>query len=394
MREIGLRQARRIALAAQGFVDPRPNGRVDVRHFRRVVDRVNLVQLDSVNVLARAHYLPFYSRLGPYPRQALDAWLWRSGELFEYWGHEASLIPLRDRPLFAYRMNGGWHWPSVDRMMSEHPELVARVLSAVREEGPVRTGEIDDQGRNGSWWGWSDTKLALEYLFLTGQVTVYDRPNFTRMYEVPERVHPHALEWEPVDEETARLHKLRRSIKALGVATQTDLADYYRLRVPAIRHLLSRMVDDGELVEVKVEGWRERAFLDPEARLPRSIPGAGFLSPFDPVVWFRPRSERLFDFHYRIEIYTPAPKRIFGYYVLPFRLGDRLVGRADLKADRATRRLLVQGAFHENGVDVEEVAVAMFGDLKQMAGWLGLDQVVVASHGNLAPALRSLDRPA
>jgi uncharacterized protein len=384
---LSLALARRIALAAQGFNDSRPTGKVDVRHFRRVLDRVKVVQLDSVNVLARAHYLPFFSRLGPYSRSALDGWLWRSGELFEYWAHEASLVPIGDRPLFAARMDGGWHWPGIERMKHDHPGLIERVLEAVRESGPLQVGHIDGEKRSQAWWGWSDTKLALEYLFLTGKVTVADRPNFTRMYEVPERVHPAALGLPPVDPVEARKELVRRSISAIGVGTAADLADYFRLRVTTIKHLISEMAADGELVEVRVEGWDQPAFLDPEAVAPRRIAGSGFLSPFDPVVWFRPRTERLFDFHYRIEIYTPSHKRIHGYYVLPYRLGDRLVGRADLKADRKGRRLLVQGAFHEPGEDAHEVAASMASDLESMAAWLELDEVVVESKGNLAPRL-------
>lgn len=384
---LALARARRIALAAQGFNDARPAGKIDVRHFRRVVDRVKVVQLDSVNVLARAHYLPFYSRIGPYPRSALDAWLWRSGELFEYWAHEASLVPIGDRPLFAARMDGGWHWPGIERMKHDHPGLIERVLEAVRESGPLQVGHLDGAKRSQAWWGWSDTKLALEYLFLTGRLTVADRPNFTRMYEVPERVHPEALELPPIDPIEARRALLRRSISAIGVGTAADLADYFRLRATTLKPLIAEMVGSGELVEVRVEGWEQPAFLDPAATAPRRIAGSGFLSPFDPVVWFRPRTERLFDFHYRIEIYTPSHKRVHGYYVLPYRLGDRLVGRADLKADRKGRRLLVQSVFHETGEDPEEVAGPMAEDLRSMASWLDLDEVVVAPKGNLAAVL-------
>lgn len=384
---LSLSRARRIALAAQGFNDARPSGKVDVRHFRRVLDRVKVVQLDSVNVLARAHYLPFFSRLGPYPRTTLDNWLWRSGELFEYWAHEASLVPIGDRPLFAARMHGGWHWPGIERMKHDHPGLIERVLETVRKAGPLQVGHLDGEKRSQAWWGWSDTKLALEYLFLTGQLTVADRPNFTRMYEVPDRVHPAALELPAVDPVEARKALLRRSISAIGVGTAADLSDYFRLRVTTVKHLIAEMAADGELVEVGVESWDQTAFLDPVAVTPRRIAGSGFLSPFDPVVWFRPRTERLFDFHYRIEIYTPAHKRIHGYYVLPYRLGDRLVGRADLKADRKGRRLLVQGVFHESGEDPDEVAASMAPDLRSMSAWLELDEVVVEPNGNLAPRL-------
>ncbi len=386
-RGLSLSAARRLALGAQGFNDRPVTGRVDARHFRRVVDRVKLVQLDSVNVLARAHYMPFYSRLGPYSRDTLDRWLWRSGEMFEYWGHVASLIPIADRPLFAGRMEGGWHWPAIDRIGQENPGLIERVLETIRENGPVRVGDVDPEGRTEAWWGWSDTKLALEYLFMTGRLTVADRPNFTRIYDLPERVHPGALELPAIDGRQALVEKLRRSIQALGVGTLADMADYYRLKMTAIRPLVRQLVEAGDIVPVTVQGWDEPAYADPAAPVPRSIESSGFLSPFDPVVWFRPRSERLFDFHYRIEIYTPAPKRIYGYYVLPYRIGERIAGRADLKADRKTARLLVHGAFAEPREHPGDVAARMAPDLEQMAGWLGLEEVVVDRNGNLSEEL-------
>ncbi len=388
-RRLSISQARRMALGAQGFNDPPATGRVDARHFRRVVNRVKLVQLDSVNVLARAHYMPFYSRLGPYPRDQLDRWLWRSGEMFEYWGHVASLIPTADRPLFAGRMKGGWHWPGINRIAKENPGLIDRVYDTIRDNGPVKVGDVDEEARTEAWWGWSDTKMALEYLFLVGKLTVADRPNFTRVYDLPERVHPEALAFPAVDPTEAAIGKVRRSINALGVATVADLADYYRLKMTTIRPLVKELVAAGEMEEVTVEGWSEPGYADPAAPLPRSIDSSGFLSPFDPVVWFRPRSERLFDFHYRIEIYTPAPKRIYGYYVLPYRIGERMAGRADLKADRKTGRLLVQGAFHEPDEMPGRVADRMAGDLRQMAEWLGLEVVQVNGKGNLAGELAS-----
>lgn len=389
IRTISVERARRIALGAQGFADPRPSGQVDVRHFRRVLNRVNIVQLDSVNVLARAHYMPFYSRLGAYSRSALDRWLWRSGEMFEYWAHEASLIPISDRALFTHRMQGGWHWPGVERLHRDHPDLVEQVLEAVRSRGRVQVGDLDQGGRTDKWWGWSNTKMALEWLFLTGQLTVVDRPNFTRIYDLPERVHPHALHGS-VDEVDARKAMLRKAVRALGVGTSTDLTDYYRMRRAGT--LVTELAEAGDLVPVRVEGWKDLAYLDPQVSAPRVIPGAGFLSPFDPVTWCRPRTERLFGFHYRIEIYTPAPKRVFGYYVLPFRVGDALVGRADLKADRAQSRLLVQAAYHEDQADPDMVADHMAAELEGVAAWLGLSEVVISGMGNIGQRLKSLNR--
>lgn len=384
---IPIDRARRIALAAQGFSDSRPTGRVDVRHFRRVLERTKLVQLDSVNVLARAHYMPFFSRLGAYSKEALDGWLWRSGEMFEYWAHEACAIPLSDRSLFTWRMDVGRHWPGVERVMREQPELVERVYRTVAESGPIRVGEIDGESRTEAWWGWTDTKLALEYLFLTGRLTVADRPNFTRMYDLPERVHPHALNAPGVDEKEARKEMLRRAIHALGIGTVNDILDYYRLRGMETRSLVQELVGEGAMVAAEVEGWKEPVFIDPAAVDPRSIHGAGFLSPFDPVTWCRPRTERLFEFHYRIEIYVPAPKRVFGYYVLPFRMADRLVGRVDLKADRKEGKLLVKGAFAEPGVDRVAVGRSMRSELEALAAWLDLGDVVIEKNGDLATAL-------
>ena len=385
-------QARRIALAAQGFADKRPPGRVDVRAFRRVVARTGLVQLDSVNVLTRAHYLPFFSRLGPYDRAALDRWLWRSGEMFEYWGHEASVMPLACRPLVAHRMEGGWHWPGVERAAQERPELVAALLAEVEARGPVRISELDhDEPRAGSWWGWSDAKRVVEYLFLTGRVTVSNRPNFAKVYDLPRRVHGDAVVDTPaVPAHEARTALLELGARAHGVGTVTDLADYYRIPIKHARAAVPGLVEAGVLEPVEVQGWKEPAYLHAEAARPRRISGRALLVPFDPVVWFRPRGERLFDFHYRIEIYTPAAKRVFGYYVLPFLLDDGLVGRVDLKADRAAGRLMVRGAFLEPGHDPARVTVELHTALVELAEWLDLGGLDVGTAGELATPLRRL----
>ncbi|MFO7549158.1 MAG: crosslink repair DNA glycosylase YcaQ family protein [Acidimicrobiia bacterium] len=390
MRSISLARARRIALAAQGFAEPRPSGRLDVRHFRRVLDRVGLVQLDSVNVLARAHYLPFFSRLGSYPREALDAWLWGSGELFEYWGHEASLIPVAHHHLFRHRMDGGWHWEGIERLGREHPDYVAAVLEDVRTLGPVTPRDVDDAPPPpGTWWEWGKAKLALEWLFLTGKVTTADRVNFQRRYDLPERVLPAGVLDRPdPGRDEARRSLLLMAARASGIGTAEDLADYYRLKTRDARPLLSGLVRDGRLEEVEVPGWRGSAYLHPEARVPRRVEGRAFLCPFDPVVWFRPRVERLFGFHYRIEIYVPEPKRRHGYYVLPFLLDGELVARVDLKADRAARRLVARAAFAEEGVDRSRVAAELAGELAVMASWLGLDSVEVGDRGDLGKEIR------
>ncbi len=393
MRKLTIDQARRIALAAQGFADPRPTGRIDVRHFRRVVDRIGLVQLDSVNVFSRTHYMPFFSRLGIYDRAALDAWLWGSGEMFEYWGHEASLIPAQDHNLWRWRMNGTFNWTRLETMRTEHPEYLDQVLEQVRERGPLKTADLHDPGqRDGtSMWGWSKGKVALEALFMEGRVTTAHRPNFTRMYDLSERVVPgEYFDAEGLEREEAQAVLLLEAARSMGVATAADLADYPRIRMPEARPVIERLAAAGDLVEVDVEGWARTAYLHPEARLPRRIAGRALLSPFDNLVWYRDRVERLWDFHYRIEIYVPEPKRVYGYYVLPFLLDEELVARVDLKTDRKKGSLLVKGVFAEPGVDRARVARELRAELQLTSSWLGLNDVVVSPNGDLANAVRSL----
>lgn len=390
MRRLTIDQARRYALAAQGLDRPPASWRIDVRHFRRVVGRIGLVQLDSVNVFNRTHYLPFFSRLGPYPREALDDWLWGSGEMFEYWGHEASLLPARDHHLWRWRMNGNRDWDRVTQIEREHPGYMEAVLEQVRERGPMRTSDLHDPGeRDGSaMWGWSKGKVALEALFMEGLVTTSHRPNFVRMYDLVERVISAThLAVEGLEREEAQSILLEKAAGSLGVATADDLADYYRIRMPQARPLIDRLVSSGRLVEVEVEGWGRPAYLHPRARLPRRVEGRALLSPFDNLIWYRPRVERLWDFHYRIEIYVPEPKRVYGYYVLPFLLDGELVARVDLKTDRKERVLRVRGAYAEAGVDRARVAVALVAELEAVAGWLDLDGIQVADQGDLAPLL-------
>ena len=393
MRTLTIDHARRFALGAQGFADPRPTGRVDVRHFRRVVDRIGLVQLDSVNVFSRTHYMPFFSRLGAYDRAALDAWLWGSSEMFEYWGHEASLIPVQDHNLWRWRMNGTFNWTRLETMAREHPEYLDQVLEQVRDRGPLKTADLHDPGqRDGtSMWGWSKGKVALEALFMGGRVTTAHRPNFTRMYDLSERVIPDEhFGAQGLEREEAQSILLLKAARSMGVATAADLADYHRIGMPEARPLIERLSEDGELVEVEVEGWGRTAYLHPEARLPRKVEGRALLSPFDNLVWYRDRIERLWDFHYRIEIYVPEPKRVYGYYVLPFLLDGELVARVDLKADRKNESLLVKGVFAEPGIDRARVARELRAELELTCSWLGLKDVVVGHSGDLAEAVRSL----
>jgi uncharacterized protein len=382
---ISLERARRLALGAQGFNDAAPRSEPDVRHFRRVLSRVGVVQLDSVNVIARAHYLPFFARLGSYDQDALDRWLWRSGELFEYWVHEASLTSIDRWPHVAYRMRGAHPWKSIERIAREQPGFVDAVRTEVRDNGPLRVGELSKgSGRTGPWWGYGPGKLALEWLFLRGEIAIADRPNFTRLYDLTERVIPEQVRSEVVDPDTARRILLRDAVRHHGIGTVADLADYHRLKVLSARPVLADLAARGEIAEVTVDGWPGPVYMDPDLAVPRSIDGAAVLAPFDPVVWFRDRAERLFDFYYRIEIYVPKEKRVHGYYVLPFLLDGEIVGRVDLKADRSAGRLLVQGAFAEEGHDRVRVGAALGPHLQELAAWQGLAEIEIRSNGDVA----------
>jgi uncharacterized protein YcaQ len=389
-------QARRIALAAQGFAEPRPGGRVDARHLRRVIDRMGLLQIDSVNVLVRSHYLPVFSRLGPYPRDLLDRLSWgRKAELFEYWGHAASLIPLSLQPSLRWRMErnrareNGW----ATRMSERRPGFLDEIRELVRREGPIGAGATGEDRPNnpGSMWNWHDGKIALEHLFVVGEVMTAARPHFERLYDLTERVLPAPIQEIPTPStEDGQRELVRVSARALGVGTMGDLRDYFRLSLADTRARAAELVESGELLPVRVEGWTDPAWLWADARLPRRIGARALLTPFDPVVWERARAERLFGFRYKIEIYLPPPKRVYGYYVLPFLLGDALVGRVDVKADRAAGVLQVRAAWSEHPSPPPELAEQLALELADLAGWLGLDSVAVWPKGDLAPALAAV----
>ncbi len=381
-------RARRIALEAQGFRDVRPTGRVDARHFRRVLGRVGVLQLDSVNIVCRAHFMPVYSRLGPYDREALDRWAY-GGALFEYWAHEAALMPVQRRHLLGFRMADEPHWNSFDRLRNERPGYIEAVLEEVRRRGPLTVSDLEDRGpRTGPWWGRDHGKLALEYLFDMGHVTTADRVGFKRVYDIVERVFPaDVLDQPALPAHEAQKELLVLAARSLGVGTAEDLGDYYRIRMPVTRPLLDELEREGRIERVEVRGWAKPAYLHPDAVAPHSVPTRTLLSPFDPVVWFRDRALRLFDFHYRIEIYVPEAKRTYGYYVLPFLLDGDLVARVDLKADRTTGTLLVRGAWAEPGVDPAHVGRELRRELETYAEWLGLDAIDVARNGDLAPLL-------
>ena len=396
--EMSRREARRVALAAQGFTDPRPSGRVDRRHFRRVLDRVATVQVDSVNVLTRTHELVFFARLGPYDRDALTRWLWGSREVFEYWGHEASLHPVERYPLLRWRMAGGHAWGGIRRSARDNPDLVAAALAEIAVKGPVPIGDLDVNRRaprrEGHWWGWGDGKRVVEHLFFGGEVTATRRNGFTRHYMLPEQWLPAAvLAAAPPPEDEARRELLLLAAAAHGVGTARDLADYYRLNVPDARPVLEALVADGALVPVQVEGWKDRAYLHPEARRPRRrLSARALLSPFDSLIWERSRTERLWDVRYRVEIYVPAAQRVHGYYVLPFLLDEAIVARVDLKADRQAGVLRVRSAWAEpptrGGPDRDRVCAELAAELGSMAAWLGLPGgVEIEPRGDLAADL-------
>ena len=394
MHRLSRDQAGRIALAAQGFGDGRPQGRVDVRHFRRVLRRVGALQLDSVNVLARSHYLPLFSRLGPYDRRALDRWTSASGELFEYWGHEASLLPVETYPLFRFRMDSMRPRGRVRALLEERPDYVESVYEQVAVRGPLEGADLVDPGeRSGPWWGHPPGKSALEWLFASGRVTAFRNRTFGRRYDLPERVIMES--WfaaEAPDADGAYRALLLRAARHHGIGTAVDLADYYRLHVPTARPVLADLAASGRLIEVEVDGWRGPVYMDPDAVLPRRASGTALLSPFDSLVWARDRVERLFGFHYRIEIYVPRPQRHFGYYVLPFLLDGDLAARVDLKADRKHKVLLVRSAHLEDGRDEVRVARALGEELRHLAGWLGLTTIDVEPMGRLArPLAAALD---
>jgi uncharacterized protein YcaQ len=387
-------QVRRIAVAASGLADGRPTGRIDRRHLRRVLAQLGLLQIDSVNVLARAHYLPLFSRLGGYPTGLLDEAAWSPRrELFEYWGHEASLLPLSSQPLLRWRMRRAAEqydtWGGPARLAKERPEFIAATLAEVAARGPLRAADLEAEGstRGGRWWGWRDAKVALEWLFWVGAVTTADRRGFERRYDLPERVLPAAVLAAPTpDPADAQRDLVRIAARALGIAAESDLRDYFRLGLLDARARVAELTEAGELLPVTVAGWRRPAYLWHRARVPARVNARALLAPFDPLVWERARTERIFGFRYRVEIYVPAPQRVHGYYVLPFLLRDRLVARVDLKADRIGRALLVQAAYAEPGAPAE-TAAELAAELAGMAGWLGLDRVLVGARGDLAPAL-------
>jgi uncharacterized protein YcaQ len=395
--------ARRTALAAQGFTDPRPATPPGRRHLQRVLSRVQLLQLDSVNVAVRAHYMPLFSRLGSYAPELVDDAAWSHSArkprlLVEYWAHEASLIPVEDWPLLhSGAKRPGW-WTNYQKIADGTPELVDGIMTLVKEQGPIGAGAIEREllgagpKSTGPWWGRSEVKQLCEYLFGLGELTTGTRRSFERLYDLPERVIPPVVLAQRVDAAEGARRLITQSAVALGVATEPDLRDYYRLAPRTSQRAVAELVESGVLEPVAVDGWTAPAYRHADAKTPRKVQGRALLCPFDPLIWERARTERIFGFRYRIEIYVPEEKRVHGYYVFPFLLDGELVARVDLKADRAAGVLRVQGAFAEPGQDTGRVTVELAAELRHMADWLGLDDVQVMPRGDLSQALQAVTR--
>lgn len=380
-RDISRSEARRIALCAQGFGKGRPksSGR---SALLKIVRHLGIIQIDSVNVLVRSHYMPAFSRLGAYDRSLLESLAYgKRRAVFEYWAHEASLLPLEIFPLLRWRMKrarkGAGIYGALSRFALAQPKLVAKVHDEIRDRGPLAASDFEGAKGSGGWWGWSDTKRALEFLFWGGMITTQTRrSSFERVYDLVERVIPgDILAMREPSEAAAQRELVLIAVRAFGIATESDLRDYFRLDTRETKLRISELVESGQLAAVAVEDWKQPAYLDPQHQLPRKIEGSALLSPFDSLVWNRPRARRLFDFDYRLEIYTPAHKRVHGYYVLPYLLDDTLVARVDLKADRAGGQLLVHAVHFEPGVSRRAVVTRLKPDLERMARWLGLDSL-------------------
>ena len=392
-------QARRIALAAQGFAQSRPEA-PSRRDLLKVVDRLGVIQIDSVNVVSRTHYLPFFSRLGAYPRDLLEDLAWgKKPALFEYWMHEASLAPHSTQALMRWRMDdaaeGVGVWKGVARFLRTHREFIDRAMDEIAQRGPLSASELEigEKGAGG-WWGWSEGKRALECLFWTGELTAATRRStFERVYGLPAKVHPKAVREAPTpSREAAQRELIRIAARAQGVATERDLRDYFRMSPADSKARVAELVETGELIPVTVKGWDQPAFLHPAAKRPRKVTAHALLSPFDNLIWFRERTERLFGVRVRLEIYTPAHKRTHGYYVLPFLEGEAITARVDLKADRKAGLLLVQ-ATHAEPDATPQTPSALAAELRLMAGWLGLSGVRVMEKGDLAGALEQALMP-
>jgi len=391
-------EARRIALAAQQFCG-QPRTLASVSALARAATKLGAIQIDSVNVLVRSHYLPLHARFGAYSRELLErAAYGRDRRLFEYWGHECSLLPIDYFPLFRWRMerarSGLGTWGRLRRYATQHQTEVAAVLAQLRERGPLGAGDLSEAGKSkGGWWGWSQGKEILEWLFWTGAVTTATRRNFERLYDLTERVIPPSILGVTLPAADAQRTLLLHAAQALGVGTLADLRDYFRLPTDGVSARLAELIEAGELASIRVEGWKQLAYVRLPLRIPRRVAATSLLSPFDSLIWERQRTERLFGFRFRLEIYTPAHKRVHGYYVLPFLHGERIVARVDLKSDRARSCLQVRGASIEDGVAARSVVEPLAVRLAELAEWLELERVeIVARRGELSRLLRRRGR--
>lgn len=405
MREMSAAMARRAALAAQGLASPHTvtERGASTRAVQKVIEKNRLLQIDSVSVLVRAHYAPVFSRVGKYDRAVIDTAAWtdttrRPRKLVEYWAHEAALIPVEDWPLMRWRteLYRDGRWGGAKSVVERNPALIGDVLEVITDRGPSSAGdieralEVERPGRKGPWWDRSDIKIIAEQLFAAGVVSVATRTGFVRHYDLSERVIPPEILGQRVDVADAVRSLVAQSAAALGIGTEPDLRDYYRLSQKQTKAAIVDLVEGGVLEPVAVRGWSTPAYLHADARIPRSATGASLLCPFDPMIFFRPRVERIFDFHYRIEIYTPQHKRVHGYYVFPFLLDGDLVARVDLKRDSVRSELRVLGAFVEGDRDALTIAAALAPVLVEMAEWLELESVVVGERGDLVSALESV----
>ena len=395
--QLSIQHARRLALAAQGFSSRQPPATIKAAHVTQLIERLGVLQIDSVNALVRSHYLPLFSRLGNYSRTLLDQAAWSQGrqrKLFEYWGHEASLLPIELYPLMRWRMRraaqGDGIYQHLAKFGREQTATIARVLQTVREQGALGAGSISTrQDRAGPWWDWSAEKHALEWLFAAGEVTVAGRRGFERLYDLPERVLPSAvIEHPDIGEADAQRGLLLRAVKALGVGTEKDVRDYFRQDPAPAKRGLAELVEEGAVQVVQVQGWKQPGYALAGAAVPRKVIASALLSPFDSLIWERARTERLFDFHYRLEIYTPAHKRVYGYYVLPFLHNERIAARIDLRAERAAGRLAVHAVHEEQpGLD-DEGMHALAHQLRHLANWLDLPQLLINCKRASAARLR------
>ncbi len=390
---ISAAEARRIALAAQGLAAS-PKAKATRQTVVAAIHQLGLLQIDSVNVITRAHYMPLFSRLGAYDQSWLEEMAWhKNPELFEYWGHEASLLPIKLQPLLRWRMadvrNGATGWVKTAAFMRDQKKLLRRVLDEICDRGSLAASDLD-LGKKGSggWWGWSDAKRALECLFAAGEITVTTRrSNFERVYGVPEKSMPaKILALKTPSRDMAQQQLICLALRALGIATETDLRDYFRMQAADTKRAIASLIEQGSILPVAVDGWTAPAYLDPEARCPRSAKHQALLSPFDNAIWHRDRTERLFGTRVRLEIYTPAAKRLHGYYVLPFLEGDAITARVDLKADRQTSTLIVKASHAEPAVTADTSAL-LAAELRKMSAWLGLGEIKVESRGSLARAV-------